>query len=205
MCDFSGKLIVFEGIDGVGKTSMCKYLLEYIKVRGYPAVYLKEPSEGEYGQKIREMARSGIRMDPLSEYELFMKDRRENVEKNIIPALMEGKLVILDRYYFSTMAYQGAVGLSVDKIRMENEEFAPVPDLLFLLELSVDESLKRITGKRGDVTDAFETREYLLKVQRIFEQLNDPYIVRVPSMSSEKEVFGIITHYVEEKILFDYQ
>jgi dTMP kinase len=94
--------------------------------------------------------------------------------------LEAGKVVILDRYYFSTMAYQGARGFDPAEIRRRNEEFAPVPDLLLVLDLEVDAALERI-GARGDTANEFEKRDSLQKCREVFLSLSDEPFVRVIS------------------------
>jgi dTMP kinase len=88
--------------------------------------------------------------------------------------------VILDRYYFSTMAYQGARGFDPQEIRRRNEEFAPQPDLLFLLDIDVDIALERI-GSRGDTANQFEKRDALQRCRDIFLSLKEEPFVRVIS------------------------
>jgi len=81
---------------------------------------------------IKEKAKHPDSLTPQQELELFHKDRRENVEKNLKPALQRRKIIILDRYYFSTIAYQGAKGIDPNWIQTVNEEFAVRPDLVFI-------------------------------------------------------------------------
>ena len=96
-------------------------------------------------------------LTPEEELALFLKDRRENVARNIRPALRAGRIVVLDRYYFSTIAYQGAKGLDPERIRRLNERFAPKPDLVFILDLGAGDGLARIAGREGQ-RRAFRTR-----------------------------------------------
>ena len=88
--------------------------------------------------------------------DIFLKDRREHVDQVIQPALDEEKVVILDRYYFSTAAYQGAHGADPEIILSRNEAFAPQPDLLVILDVSPQTGLQRIR-ERGDEPNKFET------------------------------------------------
>ena len=132
-----GLFIVLEGIDGTGKSSHAKSLASYFSSLGREVVLSREPTDGPWGKKLRDSASTG-RLEPAEELEYFLRDRREHVEQLIRPALAEGKVVILDRYYFSTMAYQGARGFDPAEIRRRNEEFAPVPDWLFILDVEID-------------------------------------------------------------------
>ncbi len=140
-------------------------------------VLSREPTDGPWGRKLRESAASG-RLSPEDELRYFLNDRRQHVTETIAPALAAGKVVILDRYYFSTMAYQGARGFDPAVIRTLNEEFAPAPDLLVILDLDVDAAHRRI-GTRGDSTNEFEKRESLERCREIFLALKDEPFVRV--------------------------
>jgi dTMP kinase len=192
-----GLFVVFEGIDGTGKTTQVRRLAAALRALGREAVELREPTGGSHGAEIRRMAIEG-RPDPDRERELFVMDRREDVERNILPALERGAVVVLDRYYFSTMAYQGARGIDPGEIRAENEEFAPKPDLLVLLDLSVAEALKRVRESRGAAPDEFEQADSLARVKAIFDALDDPFILRMDASGTENEIAQAILARVEE-------
>ena len=117
-----------------------------------------------------------------------LNDRRQHVEELITPSLAAGKVVILDRYYFSTMAYQGARGFDPAEIRRLNEAFAPVPDLLLIMDLDVDSALERI-GVRGDTANEFEKRENLERCREIFLSLrNEPFARVIDTRGTLDEV-----------------
>jgi dTMP kinase len=175
----NGLCIAIEGIDGSGKTTHSRLLADWLQERGYECIVEHEPTNGPWGRKLRESAATG-RLSPEDELEYFLRDRRQHVEEVIAPALAAGKVVILDRYYFSTMAYQGARGFDPAEIRRRNEEFAPVPDLLLVLDLEVDAALERI-GARGDTANEFEKRDSLQKCREVFLSLSDEPFVRVIS------------------------
>src|SRR5690606_18005812 len=124
-----GRLIAFEGIDGSGKTTMARRIAATLSEAGYNAIYLCEPTNGPYGRQLRELFVSPAPRDPAKEFELFLKDRQEDVHQNIQPVLDAGGIVCIDRYYISSMAYQGALGIDPAVIQRENEAFAPAPDL----------------------------------------------------------------------------
>lgn len=170
-----GLFIVLEGIDGTGKSTQGGLLAEWFRAQGREVVASREPTDGPWGRQIRATAATG-RLSPQDELDLFLKDRRQHVEELIGPALAAGKVVILDRYYFSTMAYQGMRGFDPVEIRRQNEEFAPKPDLLFILDLDVDTALSRI-GARGDIANEFEKRDSLAKCREIFMSLaGEPFV-----------------------------
>jgi dTMP kinase len=174
-----GLFIVIEGIDGTGKSTQAKRLGEWFTSQGREVVLSREPTDGPWGKKLRQSAATG-RLSPELELEYFLHDRRQHVNELIAPALAHGKVVILDRYYFSTMAYQGVRGFDPLEIRRKNEAFAPVPDLLLILDLDVDAALDRI-GVRGDTANEFEKRDSLVRCREIFLSLADEPFSRVVS------------------------
>jgi dTMP kinase len=168
-----GFLVAIEGIDGCGKTTQVELLAEYCSANNLPHVLSKEPTNGKYGTLIRESAASG-RLSVEEEMDLLLKDRAEHVANVINPALQEGKVIILDRYYFSMAAYQGARGIDPNSILAENEAFAPQPDLLVVLDIAHPAGIDRI-NQRGDQPNNFETAESLEKARAIFKNIQRPY------------------------------
>jgi dTMP kinase len=193
-----GLFIVIEGIDGTGKSTQSKRLAEWFRSCGREVVLSREPTDGPWGKKLRESATTG-RLSAEEELECFLNDRREHVEMSIKPALDEGKIVILDRYYFSTMAYQGARGFDPAEIRRRNEAFAPQPDLLLILDLSVESAHGRI-GARGDTANEFEQRDTLTRCREIFLSLRDePFACVIDAEPSLNEVTADILSVVTAK------
>ncbi len=180
-----GLFIVIEGIDGTGKSTQVRRLGEWFAAQGREVVLSREPTDQPWGKKLRESAGTG-RLSPADELQYFLNDRRQHVDELIKPALAAGKVVILDRYYFSTMAYQGSRGFDPVEIRRKNEEFAPVPDLLLILDLDVDSALERISS-RGDIANEFEKREVLERCREIFLSLQDEPFARVISSSGSMD------------------
>lgn len=123
-----GFFIVLEGIDGSGKTTQARWLAEALRQKGYEVVLTREPSDGPLGRRLRRyLAASPRRLSSELELAWFLADRRDHVETIIRPALEQGKVVISDRYYYSSAAYQGARGLDPEAILRLNEAFAPGP------------------------------------------------------------------------------
>ena len=180
-----GLFIVIEGIDGTGKSTQAKRLGEWFTAQGREVVLSREPTAGPWGKKVRESGDTG-RLSAEDELQYFLNDRRQHVEELIAPSLAAGKIVILDRYYFSTMAYQGARGFDPAIIRQKNEAFAPVPDLLLIMDLDVDAALARI-GARGDPANEFEKRENLERCREIFLSLQNEKFARVISAHGTPE------------------
>ena len=166
-----GLLIVIEGIDGTGKSSQAAMLADSLRALGQDVLLDREPSDGPFGKILRASMTEG-RLAPDEELELFHKDRQQHVSDVITPALDRGCHVVLDRYYFSTMAYQGANGFDVAELRATNESFAPAPHILFILDLDVDYALERI-GARGDEANEFEQRESLQFCRDVFLSVKD--------------------------------
>jgi len=192
-----GLFIVLEGIDGTGKSTQTQLLAAWFQAQGREVIASREPTDGPWGAKIRATAATG-RLSPDEELDLFLKDRQQHVEQLIAPALAAGKVVILDRYYFSTMAYQGSRGFDPAEIRAKNEAFAPKPDLLFILDLDVDTALSRI-GDRGDTANEFEKRDSLAKCREIFLSLAaEPFVHIVSTAVGPEEVQEQIRATVKE-------
>ncbi|WP_297062474.1 dTMP kinase [Thermococcus sp.] len=146
-----GIFIVLEGIDGAGKSTQAKLLKLWFEEKGYEVVLTKEPTDTPFGKLIRRLVLTGGREGIIdgakisheAEALLFAADRAEHVDKLIKPALESGKVVISDRYFYSSLAYQWARGLDLDWL-IDLNRFAIRPDLVLLLDLPVKESMKRI-------------------------------------------------------------
>lgn len=173
-----GKLIVFEGIDGTGKSTQIQMLGDTLKTKGYDVLVTREPTDGVYGRRIREHFTQRDKISREEELELFIADRRDHVERELNPALKEGKIVLCDRYFLSTVAYQGANGADPATVLSLNS-FAPTPHIALILEVSVATSLHRITQGRKDQLNDFEQADTLKRVKTIFDGLDLPYIIRV--------------------------
>jgi dTMP kinase len=166
-----GLLIAFEGIDGGGKTTQATRLRDHLVALGREVVLTKEPTNGPWGQRLRASAKTG-RLPPEEELDLFLRDRAEHVTDEIQPALDRGAVVIIDRYYPSTVAYQGIRGWDPAELRARNEAFAPRPDLLVILDIAAERGLGRVAS-RGDTADAFERVDLLDRSRVIFQSMRD--------------------------------
>jgi dTMP kinase len=191
-----GLLIVLEGIDGSGKPTQARRLLRRLRRRGRKAVFFREPTRGRWGREIKRLAARAGSLSAEAQLDLFVKDRRENVEKNLKPALAAGRIVVLDRYYFSTIAYQGAKGLDPARIRRVNEAFAVRPDLVVILDIDAEAGLGRIAGRRTR-DELFERRAYLVRVARIFRGFAGPPFVHIDGRADARAVARAIWSHVE--------
>ena len=175
-----GLLIAVDGIDGAGKTTQVNALVEVLSRSGLDVVCSKEPTNGQFGSKLRESAQKG-RLSLEDELELFLADRKEHVETLIRPSLEVGKVVILDRYFYSTIAYQGARGANVDEITAKILEDTPVPDKTFILDLEPSIALRRIQEGRKENPNEFEEEANLIAVRALFKAMTFKEIAFVDS------------------------
>jgi dTMP kinase len=162
-----GAFIVFEGIDGSGKSTHIRLLCSELKQQGYSVLRTSEPSQGRIGRFIREyVEHRRSRLPPEIEALLFAADRFEHVKRIIEPALERGRLVISDRYLHSSLAYQGAEGVSLEWIR-ELNRFTLRPDLCILLDVRPETGLGRMRRRRRTV---FEVYTFQQRVRNLYLQ-----------------------------------
>tara|TARA_E500000075_G_scaffold56418_1_gene50884 strand:+ start:282 stop:866 length:585 start_codon:yes stop_codon:yes gene_type:complete len=189
-------LINLEGIDGCGKSTQSQLLMDEFEKNDEKTILLKEPTNGKYGRKLWEMLSGKIEATTEEILELFVMDRKEHVDQKINPALNEGKIVLMDRYYYSTMAYQAAAGIDVKRIRKDNE-FAPKPDIVLVFDLPADLAMKRVRGH--SVADVFEKEEHLEKVRKAYLHLEDDPLVRIiDATRTPEEIFDEVWKLVSE-------
>lgn len=177
-------LIAFEGIDGSGKSTQIRRLNEYLCAKGYRTCLTAEPTNGVYGREIRN---ANPRLDPITERKLFLQDRKEHLSTLILPALAQQKIVLTDRYFYSSIAYQGtrrdafAEALTADElererrrlqeeIERENRAVAPDADLWVFMRISPKLALERIDAGR-ETRDPFEALQNLIDVADAFERM----------------------------------
>ena len=189
-------LINLEGIDGCGKSTQSQLLRDEFEKNDEKTILLKEPTNGKYGRKLWEMLSGKIEATTEEILELFVMDRKEHVDQKINPALNEGKIVLMDRYYYSTMAYQAAAGIDVKRIRKDNE-FAPKPEIVLIFDLPADLAMKRVRGH--SVADVFEKEEHLEKVRKAYLNLEDDPLVRIiDATRTPEEIFDEVWKLVSE-------
>jgi dTMP kinase len=200
-----GFFIVFEGIDGTGKSTQIKLLAHFLRSLGHHVITTAEPTRGKFGMQIRALYRNRGRISPREELELFIADRREHLHHLILPALRRNSVVICDRYFLSTAAYQGARGFSPDEI-ITRHAFARQPELALIIEAPIDQCLHRITTARKETPNDFEQRTSLEKVDFIFRQLLLPYIRRVDGSGSivevQAQIIGHVTTLLKSRLTY---
>jgi len=199
----AGQLIVFEGIDGCGKSTQRERLVARLRGRGLDVVETAEPTQGEWGRRIRSAARAGTEIPPLDELAWFTKDRRAHVDEVILPALAAGSVVVCDRYFLSTVAYQGARGLDAEQILVESEAEFPIPDLVLLLVIPPSIGLARVHARGGAEEPHFEEERFLTAVDAIFAGLDRPYLARIDAQRPPDAVEAAIAACVRERLQLD--
>ncbi|MEE2678590.1 MAG: dTMP kinase [Myxococcota bacterium] len=197
----AARLLAFEGLDGCGKTTQVKRLAARLAAGGHDVLSTREPTDGPWGRRIRERTLAGERAAPAEELRWFLEDRREHVEREILPALEAGRTVLTDRYTLSTVAYQGALGLDWRALLAESEAAFPRPDLVLFLDVAPAAGLARVRA-RGGPREAFERLENLERVAEIFRAISADYVVRIPAEGSPDAVEAEIVACVEERLGF---
>ena len=197
-----GILIAFEGIDGTGKSTQLPLLASFLQDRGYKVITTFEPTDSVHGRRIRELYVDRGQCTLEEELELFIADRRLHVSELIEPELAAGTIVLTDRYYFSTAAYQGAAGLAMEDIFAKNS-FAPEPDLVILLTMAPEVSIERIQEGRGEELNDFEQLDQLRDVADRFASFRDPCIRRIDATEEPDRVQAnirtLVSALLEEK------
>lgn len=186
--------LVIEGIDGAGKSTICKMIEAELVAMGKKVIITQEPTHDEIGSFIREGKVKGI--SQKAEALLFVADRAVHTEK-IKEWVDEGNIVICDRYFASTVAYQSSMlnGEALDRewlIKM-NEPVIVAPDVTILLDIDPEKGLKRISNR--DEISKFEELRYLMGVRREYLRLADEYdFMVIDAEESQKDnVNTIIT------------
>lgn len=194
-----GFFICIEGLDGSGKTTHTHRLVRNLQKREFDSVYTTEPSEGEIGKFIRASVLQGRQRVPrVVEGVLFAADRVEHLEKDVKPALREGKIVVSDRCVYSSLAYQGAAGLDLEWIE-EINRFALPPDLALYIDVPPEVVVKRIRRKKS-VMERLETQRRVKQVYMKFVDKGKLISIDGDRKKSEVEqnIMNITLDYLEK-------
>ena len=188
-----GFLICIEGLDCCGKTTQSLRLVEILRGLGFDAVYTAEPSGGEVGSLIRSCILDRRRRVPaVIEAILFAADRLDHVEGVINPMLGEGKIVVSDRYLYSSLAYQGAAGLDIGWL-LEINSFAPKPDLAIYIDVPPERLVRRLIHRRS-VMEHLEVQREVYKVYRML--VDDGRLILVdgdrPIDEVSRDIVGLV-------------
>jgi dTMP kinase len=181
----SSLFVTFEGIEGCGKSTQSKMLNNYLLEEGYQVLLTREPGGPSISEKIRHILldKENIEMVPETEILLYMASRAQHTAQWIKPALEKDSIVICDRYYDSTYAYQGAARkIATDQIKLINNfaTFNLVPDITFYLNIPLELSFERIKNKKQDRLE-LESRDFHKAVKEGFDNIakenQDRYII----------------------------
>ncbi len=198
-----GILIVFEGIDGSGKSTQLRRTAAALRARGLDILETGEPTKGLWGRKIREMARTTDRVPRETELAWFIKDRREHMRDVVEPALAAGRIVLCDRSYFSTVAYQGARGFDPATLLADSQTEFGRPDLVLFFDIEPEDGLARVAARGGQAEPVFEELNYLERVAEIFRSLEAPGLLRIDASRGEeavaKDVMGAVERMLEQR------
>jgi len=193
---YPGYLFVVEGIDGAGKTSVCDIVEASLTKKGLEVVRLREPTrESPWGKEIRERTPRG-ELSGQEEFDLYIRDRDWHVKNRIVPALQNGKIVLMDRYFIAHGAYQStSTDFHWKEILQRNREEinAPEPDIIFLLDISAEAGLNRLLDNREALNQQFERLDRLIQVRAAYlemvEEDSGNYVV-IDATQSLEEVYS---------------
>lgn len=190
---YKGKFVVFEGLDGSGQSTQVRLLAEFLESKGYKVLKTKEPTiDSRAGKMIRKVLSEKEKISQKELQELFAQDRKEHLESLIVPALKDNKIVICDRYFFSSFSYGMAANLSHQWLKEINNKFL-MPDLVFFLDVKPEVCIQRIRN-RGEGEKLFEKKKILEQVyqnyKKTFEEFkNQCKIYFIDGEESIEEVF----------------
>ena len=202
-----GYFITFEGVEGAGKSTQAKLLYQYLIDNGKDVVLTKEPGGTKTGQKIRQilLEKTDEIFPPVAELMLYEADRNFHIHNLIKPSLQQGKYIICDRFIDSTLAYQGyARGLDINLIKQLNEIATEgiKPDITFLIDIPVEEGLKRIRQTRQadriedeDIQFHKRLREGFLKIAENEKER----IVVLDGMELPENIFGKVIEILKNR------
>ena len=191
-----GVFICIEGLDGCGKTTQAKLLVKKLK-REYNAVYTAEPSRGQIGKLIKKHCllaskRGSVQIEAL----LFAADRVEHLDREVLPALLNGQIVVSDRYVYSSYAYQGGAGLDLNWIEIINKH-AVKPDLALFIDVDPRTVVQRLKRKKS----VMENLETQLRVREIYlKYVENGALLKIDGNKSKREVTKEIWQVVKQHL-----
>lgn len=204
-----GIFITFEGIDGCGKSTQCELLKDHLKENGKDFIFVREPGGTIIGERIREILldKKNTQMTARTELLLFEAARAQITDEVIKPALEEGKIVICDRFFDSSSAYQGkARGMGMDFVAGLNMAATGglKPDITFYFDITAEEALER-RGKRGEASDRIELAglKFQDDVRQGYVELaadSGGRVITIDARLGIDEIFGIVLDSLKDRI-----
>jgi len=189
--------IVFEGLDGSGKTTISLRIAEALVREGFRVLYTYEPYSEDFIKLINDYGR---KLGGVMEAYLMAADRYNHVVSVIAPALREGFIVVSDRYYYSSLAYQGAKNVDIEWIKTLNK-FAPEPDLAIYLDIEPALGLQRKKSSTTKIKYLEEDESFLRKVREIYKELvSRGLMIEVDASSVLEKVAGECAKVICEKL-----
>lgn len=201
-----GKFIVVEGIDGAGTSTQSRLLSEWLKEQSEEVLLTHEPlkKEGHIGLVIRNhLIQEDEDHSPEAIALAFAADRLVHLEDVINPALEEGKIVISDRYYHSSLTYQIAHGADEEWVN-EINKYARKPDLTLILDVASEEGMRRLTERDGKSDVIFEELDFENKVRKRYRELEeklDENLYLIDGDRDKEKIHEDIKKIVEEEVL----
>lgn len=197
-------LISFEGIDGCGKSTQIKLLKEYFDQKGIKYSVFREPGGTEISERIRSLLlHETDEMHPITELLLFSAARSQLIQEKVLPLLQKNEIVILDRFYDSTTAYQGygRKSAELESIHVLNQlaTHHTKPDLTFYLKIDPKEAERRTSGNRKDRMEN-AGYQFFVDVTKGYDELanNEERIHSIDAMQSEVQVHAQIVSIIEK-------
>lgn len=196
----NGVFICVEGLDASGKTTQSKLLVRNLRRKGFDAVYTTEPSHGRIGRLIRKHVLAGKnRLSGVLEALLFAADRVDHSEREVVPALKADKVVVTDRYLYSSLAYQGATGLDLKWVEEVNR-WAIKPDVTIYIDILPEIVLKRLKREKS----IMETLQNQRQVREIYLKLVENYgLIVVDGNKSRRvvaqEIMNVVIDFLSEQ------
>lgn len=192
-----GVFICIEGLDASGKTTQTKLLVKNLRKKEFDAVYTTEPSKGRVGRLIRRhvLIREN-RLSGVLEALLFAADRIDHLEREVLPCLKKKKIVVSDRYLYSSLTYQGAAGLDLAWIG-EINKWALKPDLTVYIDISPEVVLQRLKRKKS-VMETLQNQQRVRDVYLKLAKAHDLHVIdgNKPKGKVAKEILEIVTAFL---------
>ena len=192
-----GFFLVLEGIDGSGKTTVAHKLKERYEKIGKQVLITREPTDYELGKYIRNYLNTvtSRERDPVFEALIFAADRAFHIRKRILPHIERGYLVISDRYFYSSLAYQSINGIDFNWV-LEVNKYMLTPNLAVFLDVTPEEAIKRIHHARN----VFEKKRFLEKVYNTYlEMVKRGMLIKVDGNKNISEVVEEISLLIDDR------